>query len=293
MGRDDAKGRDADGQHFGRCVVELQQRARNSLEQDETDEHDADGIHGGILDGLKDTVLVPRAVVVGDDGDHAVVDAEDGHEDEALELEIRAEDGGRSGCERHQDAVETEDHDGTDGRHDDGRQTDGIDAPDDFRFQFHVLETQGDLLVVLHVEEQRESGGDDLTEDGRDGRALDTHSRCAEKAEDEDGVGDTVDDGAGGLGDHAVEGLAGGKQHPLEADLHQHTKGKDEDGLHVVDAVLSDLRGGVLCFKERFGHGERHDEEQKVRESVERDRVVRGPVCHFEVPLAQALGDQG
>ena len=47
-----------------------------------------------------DAVGLAGTVVVADDGHHAVVHAEDGHEHEALELEVNAEHGHGGGGKR-------------------------------------------------------------------------------------------------------------------------------------------------------------------------------------------------
>ena len=57
--------------------------------------HDARRVNHGELNRLVYALGLARAVIVPDYGHHAVVEAEDGHEDEALELEVDAEDGGR------------------------------------------------------------------------------------------------------------------------------------------------------------------------------------------------------
>ena len=55
-----------------------------------------------------DTLRLLRAVVVGDDRHHAVIEAKDRHKHEALELEINAEHGDRRGRERDEDQVHDE-----------------------------------------------------------------------------------------------------------------------------------------------------------------------------------------
>ena len=71
-------------------------------------------------------------------------------------------------------------------------------------------ETDGDVVVLGSVEHQRQKHGYDLSEHGGRGRSLDAHPGESNQAEDQDGVQNDVDDGAGPLGDHAVDSPPGG-----------------------------------------------------------------------------------
>ena len=82
----------------------------HQLEGGEADEHDGQtGCHGE-LEGLQHPVGVPGTVVEGHDGDDGVVDAEQRHEEEGLELEIDAEDAGGGLGEALEDLVDAEIH---------------------------------------------------------------------------------------------------------------------------------------------------------------------------------------
>lgn len=125
-GTDDAEGGNAYLQHVIGRIEQLQQAFREYLENYEANQHDADGNKGAKLDGIHDSLFMSGAVIIGDNRNHAVVQAEDGHKDKALELEINTQDGdGRLG-KHYQDFIHSECHDGYDGLHDNRRNTDFI-----------------------------------------------------------------------------------------------------------------------------------------------------------------------
>ena len=114
---DNAEGGDPDLAHMVGRVKKRQQRSGNELKERQANEHQADRGNDGQADGFLHALGLSRAVVVGDDRDHAVIEAEDRHEDKALELEIDAEDGRRRGRKDDEDLVKTKVHDRTDGHH--------------------------------------------------------------------------------------------------------------------------------------------------------------------------------
>ena len=95
----DAYGGHAQGHHVLRGVEKAQQRAREEDIQQHHAEGDADAHLQGQAHGGLHPVHPLCAVVVGENGDAAVVHAEDGHEAEALQLQPNAEEG--SSCSTH------------------------------------------------------------------------------------------------------------------------------------------------------------------------------------------------
>ena len=146
---DDPEGRDADGDHVRRVVEHADQGGRHDLENRKAHQHDAHGDGHAQLDGGDDPFPLLCAVVVGDDGDHAVVQAEDRHEDEALELEVHAQHGDGRGGKHQQDLVEQEGHDRHDGLHDNGRDAHLVDLADHVEAGTESPETKLQLLVFL------------------------------------------------------------------------------------------------------------------------------------------------
>ena len=93
-------------------------------------EHDHNGDAEGEFQGFVDSLFLLGAVVVGQDGDQSVVEAEDRHEEEALQLEVDAEDSCSSRGEGGQDHIHAVGHDGADGHHEDGRHADNVNTAD-------------------------------------------------------------------------------------------------------------------------------------------------------------------
>lgn len=104
----DAQRGRADLQHGVRGVKHQQQLFRNELEYEQTDHHDRDGVDHAEADRLMDTLRLLRAIVIGNDRHHAVIQTEHRHEHKALELEIDAEHRDCRGRKRDEDQVHDE-----------------------------------------------------------------------------------------------------------------------------------------------------------------------------------------
>ncbi len=143
---DDPQGGYAHGEHGVGGVKYLQQRAGDDPEEDGAEDHDDGGVQRAALDGLHHALAVPGTVVIGHDGHHAVVHTEDGHEDKGVQLEVRAEGGGRrlvGGVVGDEYLVHQERHHRTDGDHNDAGQADGIDLADEPEVRAEALDGQG------------------------------------------------------------------------------------------------------------------------------------------------------
>ena len=126
-------------------------------------------------------------VVVADDGHHAVVHAEDGHEHEALQLEVNAEHGHSGGGKGHQDLVHQEGHHAAHALHGDAGQADNVDPFDGFGAGAEALEIQLDIGVLAEVEVEGDPCAAELADDGGQSCTGGAGQRLAAVAEDEDG----------------------------------------------------------------------------------------------------------
>lgn len=113
----DPEGHDADGQQFRRGIEKAHELCGEDLEDEKAQAHKDQGHFVGQLDNVVDPLPMPGAVIVGDNGDQAVVHAEDGHKDEALHLVIDAQSHHGGGAEDGEDGVDEKDGDGVDGYH--------------------------------------------------------------------------------------------------------------------------------------------------------------------------------
>ena len=293
MEADGAHGRDADGQHRVAGGEEAQQLVRRKLEQAEADEHDALCVAHGQLDGLFDAVGITGAVVVADDGHHAVVHAEDGHEDEALELEVDAEDGDRRGREGHQDLVHEEGHHAADALHGDAGQADDIDALDGFCTGAEAVPADLDVGVLLQVEEDGGTGTAELADDRGHCRAGGAGQGLTAVAEDEDGVEHDVHDGADELAAHAQVGAAGRGQQLFAHGLQEQAQTEHGTDGQVADALLGDLHITGLRIEIRLHAGQADDEKCSKAAQRQEDAVFSRLVGALLVFFTQALGQQG
>ena len=293
MDADDPQGGLADGQHVRRGIEEGEQRAGHQLKQRKAHGHDAHGHADGQLDGLLHPVGLFGPEVVGDDGHHAVVQAENGHEDEALELEIRAEHGGGGGREGDDDAVDAEDHHGADALHDDGRQADLIDVLDGVPVPANLLDVQVDIRVALDVHDESGDGGAALADDRGDGGTGDLQPGSAEEAEDEDGVQGDVQQGAQHLGAHGEMGPAGRLQQALKRKLAEQADGAAQADPAVAGAVVHDLRHVSLHPEECMGEEDPDETEHSKGAEGQEDAGVGGLVCLVLLLGPQGAGEQG
>ena len=172
---DDPQSGHADGQQVGGGAVlrheQVDEHVGEELEDQQPHGHDAHRVAHAELDGGGDAVGPPGTVVIGHDGHHAVVQAEHGHEDEGLQLEIDTEHSGGRGSEGQQDLVHAKGHDRADRAHNDGGDAYAVNALDDAAVRAEALELEVNVGIQLPVEEDGQAGGHDLPDHGGDGGA--------------------------------------------------------------------------------------------------------------------------
>ena len=293
MEADDAQGRLADGQHGLAGGEQAQQLVGQELEQQEADQHDGLGIEHGALDGLFDAVGLAGTVVVADDGHHAVVHAEDGHKNEALQLEVNAEHGHGGGGKGHEDLVHQEGHHAAHALHGDAGQADNVDPFDGFGAGAEALEIQLDIGVLAEVEIEGDPCAAELADDGGQSCTGGAGQSLAAVAKDEDGVKDDVDDGTHQLADHAQGGAAGGGQQFLVHHLHEHAQAEHAADGQVADALLGDVGIGGLGVEVGAHNGQAQHQKDQVAAQCQEQAVLGGLVGAVLVLFAQALGEQG
>lgn len=206
---DNPEGRDSDIEHVRRGIEQQQQFARNNPEQQCADRHQHHGDDPAVDNGFLDPQPVPCSQIIGDNGYHRVVQAEDRVEDHAVQLEKHAEHRGSGGGKRHQDLIHAESHDRSDGHHNDRGNADPVDLPDQAAVQPEALHAQADLFVFPDVQYKGQDGGQRLSADGCRRGAGDAHLWEAEIAENQNRIHDEVENSTGGLGNHRIRGFSG------------------------------------------------------------------------------------
>ena len=101
---------------------------------------------------------------------------------------------------------------------------------------YRVLLAHHDIDGVQHCQ--------NLTDNGGNRCAGDTHGRQTEPTEDKDGVKDDIADGANQLKDHRIEHIAGRLKGLFQIDFDKAAKGEDGDDGGVFNTHLDD--GGIV-----------------------------------------------
>ena len=290
---DDPQGGGADGQHLLRRGEEAQQRGRDGLKEQAAHAHDGDGRRHRQAEGPLHPVHPSRAVVVADDGHHGVVQAEDRHEDEALQLEVGPEDGGGRLGEADEDLVHAEGHHRADGLHDDGGHADAVDLPGDGAVPAEEAPAEMEFRIVPEIEVEGQPRRDDLAQDRRDGGARHLQPGEAQKTEDQDGVHHDVDGRTHDLGEHGELGPPRGLQQPLQAELAEKADGGPQADADVVRPVVHD--DGVLRLGQEEGPPQREadDGEEHEAAKAQEDANVRRVVGALLPLLPEGPGDEG
>ena len=197
------------------------------------------------------------------------------------------------GGEGDENFVHAEHHHRADGLHDDGGDAHAVDAGDDPPVRTEAPELELNVVVPGQVEEDGQAGGQDLPQDGGQGGSRHLHPGEAEQSEDQNGVHDDVDNGAHRLGDHGVEGAAGGLEHPVKGDLYKQPYRQPADDGHVLCAVVHNGLLAGLHLEKEPGAGQADGHEHQAAEDGQKQAVHGGGVGPALAALAQALGQQG
>ena len=174
-----------------------------------------------------------------------------------------------------------------------GLQADREDAPEDKRVRTEAAHLELHLIVLFQVQDQRQGRCDVLSHHSRSGSSRDPELRSPEQAEDQDGVHDDVEDGAGHLGYHGIKCPAGGLQDAFQGHFHKEAQGTAADDAHIDVAVGADVRVGGLDVKEGLCQKQADQHEGGHDQQLDEDAVDSALVDVFEVLLAQGAGEKG
>ena len=150
-----------------------------------------------------------------------------------------------------------------------------------------------DLLIKAQVQEQAQTGGDRLSEDRGQGGAGYAQSGKAAQAEDHDRIKNNIDNGAGGLGDHTVNGQACGLQQAFEGHLEEQPRGQTGHDPQIGGAHTDDFR--VLCLGTDKSGGQEKTDQQEGQEIAEGQEKAVGR-CRVGTVISlfsQGTGEEG
>ena len=242
---------------------------------------------------MGDPLGLPGTVVISDDGNGGVVDAEQGHEEEALELEVDAEHAGGGFGKALENLVHTEVHHRADAVHHNGREAHGHDAGHGPLLQLEILLAELNFRIVFMVEVQGQQCAHALADHRCRSGAGHTHLGQPQPSKNQDGVQNNVDNGTSALGNHGVDRPAGGLEQPLAQNLHKDTNGHNAADPGVGNAAFHSFGDGGLHFIVR-PDAENTEEHKRHRDNQHQyDAVASRPVGFLLVFLAQAFAQQG
>ncbi len=304
-GGDDPHGDHTDVGHLGSDLrlgfglKDGHELAGEDHEDEGADEHDDAGPDQGNLDAAVNPFFDLRTVIVSQDGDDTIGQAEDRHEDEGLELEVDGHDvqGGVALGKAGENGVHADIHDGTDGSHNRAGQTDGNNAGQVVTVDDGILAHEAQFRILLLIQSKADDGGNELTDNRGDCRTGNAHAGAAEETEDHDGIQDDVGQGTAELGDHGQHGVSGGLEHTLKVDGHEQAgagRGNDgqvrgthgEDAFLVGQVVGNDKAHGLTCQEET------EDDEQAGTQDLNKQAVPGTAACTFRITLAQTAAQE-
>ena len=130
------------------------------------------------------------------------------------------------------------------------------------------------LLILLQVQDQTQCGADHLTEHGCVRRTGYSKLRESEISEDQDRVEDDVEDRAGQLGYHGIDGQPGRLEQSLKGHLEQHSEGQAQNDAQIGFSICGDLRIRCLCSEERSHTEDPDQQEDQIREKDQEQACV-------------------
>ena len=288
MKRDDAKCRGSDRKHIVGSIEQTKKYFRHQLEGECAAEHDADRECDGKLQCFVDALLLPSTEVVGENRDESVVEAEDRHEEKALQLEVHTEYSGCRRGESGEDQVHAVGHDGTDRHHQNRWNTDIVDLTDDFLLRVkNPGQRNVQLLVHMQVQEKSEDCGDALTEYSRIGGTGYAEAWKAEETENHNRVEDDIQDSTGELRAHGKHGLTSRLQLALEGQLEEKSDREHADDAEVGVTRLDDFRNARLTLDKRFRHKDADEQEDDKVYDAQKESVICGIICTLKILLAE------
>ena len=288
MHRDDPERMNSHRHQLGGGVEHFQKNAGDELERNRSAEHDADGKKKREAQSLVDPGFFSRTVVVGKNRNQTVVQTEDGHEEEALELEIDTKHSRCGGGEANQNQIHEIGHHGPDGHHKDGRNTNKIDFADDGQHRMENL-PQGEVnvLIISEVQEQSDAGCHTLTKNRGISGSCNPELRKSAETEDQDRIEDDIEDGTGHLADHGQDGHARGLQKTLKGQLEEKTDGEGADNPQIGVAGGNDFRNRGLALDKQPGDKKADEDEGDGVQKRQKQTVSGSSIGAIEILLTK------
>ena len=295
MEADDPQSSLTDGQEIRRGLKHAQQNIRHQLEHRKAQKHTAHSSAHRQLQGVSNALFLPGAVVEGHDGNGGIVQAEQRHEEEALQLEVDAKHTHR--CHLHslegvENSGHAQVHHGANSHHNDGGNAHRQNGTQRFALRLAVFKTQGNIGVLGKIEINTQAGSAELTNDRGHRCAGNAHFGEKAPTKNEAGVQNHIHDGAGALGDHGVNRSAGGLQQPLAEDGNEHAQGADAANGGVDGATFDNQR--IVGHHFVIASGAKNTKEHKDHSdhAGEENAIAGSPVGLLTIALTQGFAQQ-
>lgn len=289
---DQTQGRYTDFQHVLGCIKHKKKLSREKLEDHNADHHDGDCNKDTQPCRVHNPLLVSCSVVVGDDGDHSVVETEYWHEDKALQLEVHAKYSNRRGGEGNQDQVHSVSHHGCDGLHNNGRNAYFINNPDNSSVWPEAAHVEADVIILLQIENQGQESSQNLTDYRCQRRTADAKRRKSQQSKDQNRIQNDIGDSAYPLGVHIVDSTSCGLQDTLQCHFHEKTNAENCTDQKILYSVFNNQRIAGLALEIHAGADDAKQRKGKRTKEGKEDSVDCRKLGILWFSLAQRAGKQ-
>ena len=123
------------------------------------------------------------------------------------------------------------------------------------------------FLIETQVEKEGQQSCGHLTHHRGEGGAQHLHTGKEPHTENEQRIQNNIDNGAGGLGNHGIDGFPRGLEQTLQHGLAENGRGTHAEGGEILDAVSIDLgigAGGLTGEKGLYTGQTDHHKDQRA-----------------------------
>ena len=143
------------------------------------------------------------------------------------------------------------------------------------------------IRIIFEIEENCQTGGDNLTDYRCDGCACDAELRRPAQTENQNRIKNNIDDGTQSLCTHGKNCAAGRLQNALKGHLYKQTKGKNCADFHVGHTVRNNFRIIRLRTEKQTACEQTEQQEYQIAANCKKHTVSRRMICLLLLLRAQ------